>query len=148
MTFGIKKDDNKCYPDIGQNIVGTDFALSLVENNHINITIMDTKGIETKKVFDYKSLIDYKSGEVVEKMVTFVNGGGVELKAADAGTDIAEHSVPYQATLYVLDGEAEVTIDGQVYNPHEGQLLVVPANAKHSLHANKRFTVLLSVISE
>lgn len=141
------KIDNKCYPDIRRNGVGTDFARSIIENNHIKITIMDTKGIETKKVFDYKSLIDYKPGEVVEKMVTFVKGGGVELKAADAGTDIAEHSVPFQATLYVLDGEAEVTIDGQVYNPHEGQLLVVPANAKHSLHANKRFTVLLSVIA-
>ncbi len=108
---------------------------------------METKGIETKKVFDYKSLIGYKPGEVVEKMVTFVKGGGVELKAADAGTDIAEHSVPFQTTLYVLDGEAEVTIEGKVYNPHKGQLLIVPANAKHSLHANKRFTVLLSVIA-
>lgn len=107
---------------------------------------METKGIDTSKVFDYKSLIEYKPGEVVEKMVTFVKGGGVELKAADAGTDIAEHNVPFEAVLYVLDGEAEVTIAGKVFNPHEGQLLVVPANAKHSLHANKRFTVLLSVI--
>lgn len=108
---------------------------------------MDTKGIETKKVFDVKSLINYKAGEVVEKVVTFVKGGAVELKAADTGTDIKEHSVPYQAILYVLEGEAEVTIEGKVYNPHEGQLLIVPANAKHSLHANKRFTVLLSVIA-
>lgn len=107
---------------------------------------MDTKGIETSKVFDYKSLIDYKKGEVLEKMVTFVSGGGVELKAADTGTEIAEHSVPYQATLYVLDGEAAVTIDGTTYHPHAGQLLVVPANARHSLKAEKRFTVLLSVI--
>lgn len=74
------EDDNMCYPDIVQYAVGTAFALSIVENNHINITTMDTKGIETKKVFDYKSLIDYKPGEVVEKMVTFVKGGGVELK--------------------------------------------------------------------
>ncbi len=107
---------------------------------------METKGIKVSKVFDYKRLIDYKSGKVVERMIAFAGGGGVELKAADAGTAIAEHSVPMQAVLYVLDGEAEVTIEGRVYNPHEGQLLVVPANARHSLRANRRFTVMLSVI--
>jgi len=110
--------------------------------------IMETKNVNASQVYDYKSLIKFEEGEVASTVISETKGGEVIMKAAAEGTEIKEHSVPYVAVLYVLDGEAEVWIEGKAYNPHEGQILVVPANARHSLKAKKAFTVLLSVVAE
>jgi quercetin dioxygenase-like cupin family protein len=46
----------------------------------------------------------------------------------------------------IVDGEAEITIDGVAQTVVAGQLLIMPANHPHSLQAIKPFKMLLVMI--
>ncbi len=100
--------------------------------------------VNESTVYGAQELIGYESGKVVTKVVAESGGAAVILRSADAGTVIPEHSVPFTAVVYVLDGVAEVRIDDTIYNPKAGEILVVPANHVHELKARERFTILLS----
>jgi len=48
--------------------------------------------------------------------------------------------------VYILDGEAEITISGKSFSVKEGEMIIMPANEPHSLKAVKRFKMLLVMI--
>ncbi|MBM6994035.1 MAG: cupin domain-containing protein [Prevotella sp.] len=104
--------------------------------------------VNDSTVYSAKELIGYESGKVVTKAVAETSSGAVMLRSADEGTVIPEHTVPFTAVVYVLDGEAEIRIDDKIFNPKAGEILVVPANHAHELKARKRFTVLLAKLPE
>jgi quercetin dioxygenase-like cupin family protein len=48
--------------------------------------------------------------------------------------------------VYVLEGEARVTISGNPFDLKAGDAIVMPANEPHALFAVKRFKMLLTMI--
>ena len=50
------------------------------------------------------------------------------------------------ATVQVLDGEAEIKIDGVSHIVKAGEMIIMPANHPHALFAHKRFKMLLTMI--
>ncbi|MGI6242894.1 MAG: cupin domain-containing protein [Prevotella sp.] len=106
------------------------------------------KQLNDSTIYNVKELIDYENGKVVTKAVAQTSSGAVMLRAADEGTVIPEHTVPFTVVLYVLDGEAEIHIDDKVFNPKAGEILVLPANHAHMLKARKRFTIMLSKLPQ
>jgi len=57
-------------------------------------------------------LVGYQEGSVVSREVINKKTGTVTIFAFDEGEGLSTHSAPFDAMLYVLDGEAEITIDG------------------------------------
>ena len=53
----------------------------------------------------------------------------------DRGSSIHEHFHPQEEIYHVLDGELELTIEGDSHIAHVGLAVVVPANARHSVRA-------------
>ena len=53
----------------------------------------------------------------------------------DRGSSIHEHFHPQEEIYHVLDGELELTIEGDSHVAHAGLAVVVPANAHHSVRA-------------
>lgn len=49
----------------------------------------------------------------------------------DAGASFAEHDHPHEQVIHVLEGEFEVTIDGETRRMHAGEVAIVPPNARH-----------------
>ncbi len=72
---------------------------------------MDKK-IEKGKVIVADEMISYAEGGVVSKEFVHANAGSLTLFAFDEGQGLNEHSAPFDATVQVLDGEAEIKIDG------------------------------------
>ncbi|MHC4107466.1 MAG: cupin domain-containing protein [Planctomycetota bacterium] len=72
--------------------------------------------------------------------------GTVTLFAFDAGESLSEHETPYDALLYVLDGSTVVTIAGTAHTLGSGQVVRLPADVPHAVHAEKRFKMLLIMI--
>ena len=68
------------------------------------------------------------------------------LFAFAAGEGISTHSAPGDALVYILDGQAEVTIGGQKQTVVSGQSIVMPANIPHGLEAREPFKMLLIVV--
>lgn len=64
--------------------------------------------------------------------------------ALTAGTSLAEHESPGDATVYVLDGRVRLASAAASWEGRQGDLLVVPP-ARHSLEALTRRGVLLTV---
>ena len=66
--------------------------------------------------------------------------------AFDAGQGLSEHTAPYDALVQVLDGRASITVGGTAHDVAAGQMLLLPANVPHALHAPQRFKMLLTMI--
>jgi len=98
------------------------------------------------KVLDVAGLVDYQEGAVVSRTIVEAQTGTVTLFAFGAGQGLSEHSAPFDALVQVLDGRAEVTIGGQPNQVAAGQMIIMPADIPHALHAPEAFKMLLVMI--
>jgi quercetin dioxygenase-like cupin family protein len=98
------------------------------------------------KAFNLKESVDYGDGSVVSKTLIKKDIGNVTIFAFDAGQGLSEHTAPFDAMVYILDGEAEITIGGQPQDVVAGEMLIMPANIAHALHAKTPFKMLLVMI--
>ncbi|MFC1963149.1 cupin domain-containing protein [Chloroflexota bacterium] len=91
-------------------------------------------------------LISYQEGSVVSRTIIDKDKGTLSLFAFDEGQGLSEHTAPFDALVYILDGEAEVTVSGQPLNLKEGEMVIMPANQPHALRALTRFKMMLVMI--
>ncbi|MGA2071223.1 MAG: cupin domain-containing protein [Sedimentisphaerales bacterium] len=91
-------------------------------------------------------LIDYADDSVVSKTIIDKPVGTLTLFAFDARQGLSEHTAPYDAVVQVLDGRALLTIGGKKIPVLAGQLIIMPANVPHSVAAEEKFKMLLTMI--
>ncbi len=91
-------------------------------------------------------LIEYQEGSVVSRTLMDRKTGTVTLFAFDQGQGLSEHTAPFDALVYLIDGEARITISGKPLQVKEGEMVIMPANQPHALKAIKRFKMLLVMI--
>lgn len=90
--------------------------------------------------------IAYQADSVVSKTLINKQAGTVTLFAFDAGQGLSEHTAPFDAMVYILDGEAEVIISGTSHVVKNGELIIMPAHEPHALKANQQFKMMLIMI--
>ena len=90
-------------------------------------------------------LIEYQAGTVVSREI-ISGAGSVTLFAFDAGQRLREHSAPFDALVYIIDGDAEITVAGKAFNPTVGEAIIIPSGKAHAVKAIKRFKMLLTMI--
>jgi quercetin dioxygenase-like cupin family protein len=93
-------------------------------------------------------MVDYQSGSIVSKELIKKKTGGVTLFAFDKNERLTEHIVPFDAMVYIVDGEAEVVISGKPYTVKKDEMIIMPAGEPHSLKAVKRFKMVLTMIRQ
>ena len=98
------------------------------------------------KAVNLASLVEYQAGSVVSREVVKKPTGTVTMFAFDAGQGLSEHTAPFDALVYLLDGEAEITIAGKPIVAKAGDMVIMPANQPHALKAVERFKMLLVMI--
>ena len=91
-------------------------------------------------------LVDYQDGSVVSRGVLKKETGTVTLFAFDKGQGLSEHTAPFDALVFIVDGEADVTIADSVRKVKNGEMIILPANKPHALQALKRFKMLLVML--
>ena len=91
-------------------------------------------------------LIDYQVKSVVSKEVLKGKTGSVTLFAFDKGQGLSEHTAPFDALVYIFDGEAKITLSGLAHLLTSGETILMPANKPHSLKAVKPFKMMLIMI--
>ncbi len=92
------------------------------------------------------SLVAYQEGAVVSKTLIGKATGTVTLFAFDKGQGLSEHTAPFDALVCVLEGKAEVAVDGSPVTVAPGEMLIMPANRPHALRAIERFKMMLVMI--
>ncbi|MBM4452295.1 MAG: cupin domain-containing protein [Chloroflexi bacterium] len=91
-------------------------------------------------------LVGYQDGSVVSREIVSKPTGTVTLFAFDVGQGLSEHTAPFDALVYVFDGEAEITISGKPFHVREGEAIIMPANQPHALKATKKFKMMLTMV--
>jgi quercetin dioxygenase-like cupin family protein len=98
------------------------------------------------KAFPLETFVSYADGSVVSKTLLKKEIGNLTLFAFDVGQGLSEHSAPFDAVVQILDGSAEITIGGAKQTVQAGEMLVMPADIPHAVHAKERFKMLLTMI--
>src|SRR4030042_5202001 len=95
------------------------------------------------KVTKLAELVDYQCGSIVSREIIDKKTGTVTLFAFDQGQRLSEHTAPFDALVYVLDGEAEIVISGKPLRVKQGEMVIMPATKPHALIAIKGFKMIL-----
>ena len=98
------------------------------------------------KALKLSVLLDYQDDAVVSREIIKKDTGTVTLFAFDKGQGLSEHTAPFDALVYILDGEAKIFISGKSHLVKEGEMIIMPANKPHSLKALKKFKMLLVMV--
>jgi quercetin dioxygenase-like cupin family protein len=104
------------------------------------------KGISGAEVANAAELVNYQDGSVVSREIVKKPTGNVTIFAFEEGQGLSEHTAPFDALVYVLDGEAEINIAGKPHRLHGGEMILMPAQQPHALKALKRFKMILTMI--
>jgi quercetin dioxygenase-like cupin family protein len=91
-------------------------------------------------------LLQYQDSSVVSRVLLKNKGGTVTLFAFDQSEGLSEHTAPFEAMVFVVDGACEVEIAGEIYSVGAGETLTLPANIPHAVRAATRFKMLLTMI--
>ena len=103
-------------------------------------------GTPRSEPFNLADYVEYSEGSVVSKILLKKGTGNLTLFSFDEGQGLSEHTAPFDAVVYILDGQAEITVGGKPHRVSTGEMLIMPANIPHALHAAKRFKMLLTMI--
>ena len=98
------------------------------------------------RALDLASLADFQPGSVVSREIVSQKTGTVSIFAFDQGQGLSEHTAPFDALVYVIDGETEITISGGRHRLTKGQMIIMPAGKPHALTALKPFKMILVMI--
>jgi len=91
-------------------------------------------------------MVEAQEGSVVSRTLVDRPAGTVTLFAFDGGQGLSEHTAPYDALVYILEGEAVVTVSGVEHRVSAGEALLMPAGEPHSLRAEEAFKMLLVMV--
>lgn len=91
-------------------------------------------------------MIAVQQGAVVSRTLVNKPAGTVTLFAFDRGQELSEHTSPFDALVYILEGELLVTISGRGYAVTAGQMILMPAGQPHGVKATQPAKMLLVMI--
>ena len=99
-----------------------------------------------RNAFALKSRIEYSKGSIVSQQLIYNRAGNITLFSFDKGQQLSEHTAPFDAVCQILEGVADIKIDGQLNKVREGEMIIMPANVPHSVFAGESFKMLLTMI--
>ncbi|MDD5614421.1 MAG: cupin domain-containing protein [Candidatus Omnitrophica bacterium] len=102
--------------------------------------------MEKKQIVKLGDFVDYQDNSIVSKEIVKNKKGNITIFAFDKGEGLSEHTSPFDATIYILEGEAEAVISSEVFGLRTGEAIIMPANEPHSLKAVKKFKMVLFMI--
>ncbi len=91
-------------------------------------------------------LVNYQEGTVVSRTIIKKETGTITLFAFDKGEGLSEHTAPFDALVYIVEGEAEIIISGKSNIAKSGEMIIMPAGEPHALKAKEKFKMLLVMI--
>lgn len=105
-------------------------------------TKLTVSGADPQKLID---MTNYQQGSVVSRTLLQDDSGTLTVFSFDEGQALSEHTVPFNAFIQVLDGQAEITIGGEPCLVNAGEIVLMPGGISHRVRAVKRFKMLLTM---
>lgn len=107
---------------------------------------MENSEFEKAKAFIIVEIIEYIPNSVVIKTIIKKTTGNVSAVSFDSGEALTEKTSPFDTFIQVIDGKAEVIIEGTSNLLNTGQSIIIPAHARNTIKANERFKMISTII--
>jgi len=107
---------------------------------------LDNHEVEKAKAFIIVEIIEYVPNSVVIKTIIKKTTGNVSAVSCDTGEALAEKIIPFDTFVQVIDGRAEIVIDGESNFLDIGQSIIIPAHTANCIRANERFKMISTII--
>ncbi len=101
---------------------------------------------EKSKTFIIVEIIEYVAHSIVIKTIIKKTTGNITVSSFDSGEALSEKTSPFDTFVHVIDGIAEIVIDGNCNILQTGQSIIIPAHYRNSIKANERFKMISTVI--
>lgn len=109
-------------------------------------TLFDNIKFEKAKTYITVEVVEYAPNAVVVKTILKKSTGNISVMSFDTGEGLTERTTPFDTFVQIIDGQAEIVIDGQPNLLATGQSIVIPAHSPNYIKPNGRFKMILTVI--
>jgi quercetin dioxygenase-like cupin family protein len=107
---------------------------------------MEIPELEKSKALIIVEIIEYVPNSVVIKTIIKKNTGNISAVSFDTGEGLTEKTSPFDSFVQIIDGNAEIEIDGKTNLLATGQSIIIPAHSPNIIKANERFKMISTVI--
>ena len=107
---------------------------------------MDNREIEKSKAHIIVEIIEYIANSVVIKTILKKSTGNISVMSFDKGEGLTEKTSPFDTFIQVIEGNAEIVIDGEIKMLVSGQGVVIPAHQSSLIKPNGRFKLISTII--
>ncbi|MBL7930234.1 MAG: cupin domain-containing protein [Bacteroidia bacterium] len=107
---------------------------------------MDTAELEKSKAYITVEIIEYLPNSVVIKTILKKSTGNISVMSFDVGEGLTEKISPFDTFVQIIEGEAELFIDGNSFLLSIGESIIIPAHRSHRISPNGRFKMIMTVI--
>jgi quercetin dioxygenase-like cupin family protein len=102
--------------------------------------------IEKALPFIIVEILEYLPNSVLIKTIIRKTTGNVSAVSFDMGEALTEKTSAFDTFIQVIDGQAEVVINGDSHILETGSSIIIPAHARQTIKANVRFKMISTMI--
>jgi quercetin dioxygenase-like cupin family protein len=107
---------------------------------------MDYGEVEKARAHIIVEIIEYVPNSVVIKSIIKKTTGNISAVSFDTGEALTEKIIPFDTFVQIIDGKAEIVIDGISNFLTIGQSIIIPAHTSNIVRANERFKMISTII--
>lgn len=105
-----------------------------------------TQALKKGSIHIIVEIIEYIPNAVVSKTIIKKTTGNITATSMASGEELGEKAIAFDTYVQIIDGAAEVIINGKSLLLKLGEGIIIPAHAKHSFTANEQFKMITTVI--
>jgi quercetin dioxygenase-like cupin family protein len=102
--------------------------------------------IEKSKAVIVVEIIEYVPNAILIKTIIKKSTGNISVMSFDMGEGLTEKTSPFDTFAQIIDGKAEIVIDGFSHFLETGEGIILPAHLPNIFKANERFKMIISII--
>ena len=102
--------------------------------------------LEKAKALNLAELAAYTDGGITSKTLSANGGGSITFFSFDKDQALSEHSAPFDAFVQIIEGTAEIKINGVANIVKAGEFIIMPGNIPHAVNAVEKFKMLLVML--
>lgn len=107
---------------------------------------MNDHELEKSKPYIMVELVEYIPNAIVVKTILKKSTGVISVMSFEMGEGLTEKISPFDTFAQIIEGNAEIIIDGTSFLLETGQSIILPAHKPNLIKANVRFKMILTVI--
>src|SRR6476620_12127935 len=104
--------------------------------NHTGVNVHDAD-LEKSKAHILVEIIEYVPNSVLIKTIIKKNTGNVSVMSFDSNEGLTEKISPFDSFAQIIDGKAEIVIDGKSNLLSTGQGIIIPAHMPNIVKAKE-----------